>query len=45
MRTRLAYKRFQFLLREIVAVCRELSGGPEPAFPPCGHVLLELDIR
>ena len=22
----------------------ELSGGPEPAFPPCGHVLLELDI-
>ena len=20
-----------------------LSGGPEPAFPPCGHVLLELD--
>ena len=19
-----------------------LSGGPEPAFPPCGHVLLEL---
>ena len=21
-----------------------LSGGPEPAFPPCGHVLLELDI-
>jgi phosphohistidine phosphatase len=21
-----------------------LSGGPEPAFPPCGHVLLELGI-
>ena len=20
-----------------------MSGGPEPAFPPCGHVLLELD--
>jgi phosphohistidine phosphatase len=20
-----------------------LSGGPEPSFPPCGHVLLELD--
>ena len=20
-----------------------LSGGPEPDFPPCGHVLLELD--
>lgn len=20
-----------------------LSGGPEPAFPPCGHVLFELD--
>jgi phosphohistidine phosphatase SixA len=19
-----------------------ISGGPEPAFPPCGHVLLEL---
>ena len=22
-----------------------LVGGPEPAFPPCGHVLLELDAE
>jgi phosphohistidine phosphatase len=21
-----------------------LSGGPEPAFPPCGHALVELDL-
>jgi len=22
-----------------------LSGGPEPAFPPCGHALVELDLN